>query len=160
MRLYHFTSEHHIQQILADQKLRLAGANITAPWQGNLDESCVWFLDTPTLEFDHGLSAASKLGWGANLKPAVRDKYDKTRIRLTVDLDRSDPLRGLRPVGWIGWAHEQGINDTWFNAIVKAGGGIEAAKHWWITTGEVPAERWVEIENVATGQVLWPWREV
>lgn len=134
MRLYHFTTTHHLPSILREQRLRTtdSGLEMLSSFK---EPSVVWFLDTPDAgEKGHGLDGSV---------------VDKREIRITVDVP--DYLC----YQWLWWAAAHNIEPGWQEVLVKVGGGTEMAAHWWVVERAVGSHRWVKIENAHTGELLW-----
>lgn len=133
MKLWHWTSRHHLPKILRDGYLDLTESNLIAP--GDLTRSDVpvcWFLDVPLLgNSPHGLTGSM---------------VDKSEIRIAVDV----PHAWSR--AWLPWAEALGIERSWLDALVNVGGGRQAAERWWVTTRRVDKSLWLAVENAYSGE--------
>jgi hypothetical protein len=132
MRLYHFTSEYHLSRILATGVLRVTDPNLMVePLAGS---GVVWLLDMPdpwddNLDASHGLTEA------------------KTAVRITVDVPDAR--------AWLDWLTSRVFQPTWVQAIIDTGGGVDAARHWWVVPRPIPRPEWIEVRNMRTDELLW-----
>lgn len=135
MKLYHFTSTHHLPLIHEAGALLLTDGMIDASRVHSSEYPPVlWLLAEPELgEFSHGIAYD---GWAV----------DKSEIRFTVEVNRA--------VKWLDWARAQQINHRWLETIVKMGGGWDAAEQWYISFSKVQRASWLEIRNMKTQEVL------
>ncbi len=136
--LYHFTSSLHLPKILASGALLPTESNIH-PYQPHAGPDVVWLLDTPEVEFDHGLTYPLE-------HPAHGSGVSKSEIRFEV----SSPLA----VKWSEWAWLLRMEKGWRDTLVEAAGGEEAADHWYVLPGRIPASRWASVTETATGRTL------
>lgn len=140
MKLYHFTSNVHWPSIEAEGMIRPSESNVGSPvpnlppYGERFAGDVVWLVDTPTLEFDHGLGGSF---------------LDKTTTRLTVELPDQFVQR------WLEWAPVRSMNPTWFDAFVERAGGMSAAEHWWVFPSELRKRHWVEVLDVPSDTVIW-----
>lgn len=156
MRLYHFTDQVHLPEIMRSQVLETTESNIGSPdpdWKpfgSHLGPDVVWLLDTPAIDAAHGLirhpsHVASLLAVGYS-----EEETDKTRIRFEVSIPKHHVHK------WTKWHPARSrMNPTWRSALIQSAGGDEAASHWWVSTSPIPAKQWVEVRDVGTDQVLW-----
>lgn len=84
----------------------------------------VWLLDTPDPDdYPHGLESV----------------VDKRAVRFTV---RTKAER------WLDWIDRQPNADPTTKAVlIETGGGMEAARHWWVTEHPIPRSEWVKVES-------------
>lgn len=135
MILYHFTSTKHVPMIQSAQALMLTDSMLDAS-DRFAGPPVLWLLDQPELGgFSHGIAYDH---W----------PVDKSEIRFTVDV----PDGWIRR--WVDWARAQRIEHRWLEQTVKLGGGWDAADHWMISFSKVTADRWLEVRNMHTGEVL------
>lgn len=150
MLLYHFTSRLHLPSIQGEGVIRTTDPNLFAaggpvtrldPETGEvsttggpiLGQPVVWLLDTRTAEgYDHGL--------------LLNYVVDKRAVRVTVDVPDA--------VQWQRWVTARRHDARYVGAIVKVGGGVSAARHWFVVPRPIPATEWVEIRDMRTGTVL------
>ena len=135
MRLYHFTSMVHLPSIIEAGVLRTTESNgDIRPGHEHALPDVVWLLDVPTLDgLSHGLAGSA---------------VDKTAVRFTVDVPRARVER------WSDWAKRNKVDDLTRAVLVEAGGGWEAAKHWWITERAIPSRQWRAITHMPSGQPI------
>ena len=112
MKLYHYTSIDHLQQILTDNEIKLTCSNLLKPKnlkivnEAFIDETdgykpVVWF--TSILDFDR----AKQCG-------LVGGNSDKTEAAIEVDI----PCPELQSVyKWDSWAKANNIDEEWFLAL-------------------------------------------
>lgn len=117
---YHFTSKHHWVDIEADQKIRTTESNLHMTVD-HFGPDVVWLVDTVDVEDgEHGLGP-----W----KRSVRIEVNVPAIR------------------WLDWAPVANMNARWKANLIKAGGGIECAKHWYIWPNPIPSEKWLDVTD-------------
>ncbi|WP_427129319.1 hypothetical protein [Pseudarthrobacter sp. S9] len=128
MILYHFTSTTHLPRILESGYLKTVESNVSLKRE-HAGPDVVWLTTKTSADGGHGLQGSA---------------VDKTAIRFTVDLDK----RAVHK--WKEWAKRQGSNEQVMDTLSRAGGSAS----WRLTTSQVPLEQWVEVRNMATGEVL------
>lgn len=131
--LYHYTSLASLLGILDDRQLRPSRLR---RWFRR-DLSVVWLTDAenPGRGADHGLGPTSD-------DPAL----DKRAVRFTVAL--SDAQR------WKPWAARHGLSHRLRQRLDHAGGGLSA--RWYVVPRPVPADEWIRIDDLHTGERIWP----
>lgn len=139
---YHFTDEDHLDRILVENVLRTTDPNLLKGDNGN--DRVVWLLDTPTVEYDHGLGVGGRI-IGAFEGEPVR-MIDKHAIRIAVDVDDARQ--------WLKWLTTHRHDPDWIRAIVKAGGGKIAARHWFVVPRPIPSSEWVEVRDMRKDAVI------
>ena len=122
--LWHFTSSHHLPSILREGVLRVTESNVSIT-EDHAGPDVVWLLDQPVADAPHGLDGGA---------------LDKREVRFEV---RTQAVR------WTDWIKTQPIEQVWLAALLRAGGGIEAARHWYIALDPIPESQW---ESVAIRQ--------
>jgi hypothetical protein len=125
VRLYHYTSRRHLPLILRDGFLRPTESNVSANRE-HAGPDVVWLLDRPLADApgSHGLNGAS---------------VDKTEVRFTVDLPPRVATR------WLDWRHQKGMDPMWRATIIRTGGGLAAAKRWYVVPRAIPREEWADV---------------
>lgn len=133
---YHFTSRQHLESIERDGVIRPSENNVGSPlptWHPfgtHVGPDVVWLLDTPVAEFNHGLSP-----WpGSDLV----SMFDKTAATIEVDVPA---------IRWADWSYTNQMHPEWRRAFVQAGGGEEAAAHWYVWPRPIRRSRWVMISR-------------
>lgn len=122
MILYHFTSLYHLPKIEADGVIRPTESNFsrTTP---NAGPPVVWLTDLPDMgDVSHGLEGSL---------------YDKKQVRIAVNVPA---------IRWLDWppALSKMPGDV-RDSLIHWGGGMEAAVHWFVLPGRIPASRWGDI---------------
>lgn len=128
MKLYHFTSEVHLESILGDRYLKAVESNISLRREHS-GPDVVWLTTHETADAGLGLQSSS---------------VDKGAIRFTLELDKRQIHK------WREWARSKGSSTETIATLAQAGG----SGSWRITEGPVGLERWVEVRNMRTGEVL------
>ena len=127
--LYHFTSKHHLPEILRAGYLKTVESNISFRRE-NAGPKVVWLTTNTTAEAGLGLRTSA---------------VDKTAVRITVRLDK-------RSVSvWRDWAKSHGSNEKTIDILAKSGGG---SRSWRVTETAIPASSWVEIMDMTTGESI------
>ncbi|MCU1597087.1 MAG: hypothetical protein JWQ47_826 [Glaciihabitans sp.] len=127
--VYHFTSRYHLPQILLAKQLNLVESNISFTRE-NAGPKVVWLTTRATADAGLGLRTSA---------------VDKSEIRITVRLDK----RSL--FVWRDWAKAHGSNERTIEILAKSGGG---SRSWRVTEKSIPAASWVEIMDMATGELI------
>lgn len=122
MILYHFTSLHHLPAILRLGILTTTESNVS-PMRAHAGPDVVWL----TKDED---PAAGDLEW------ASLSVWDKTEVRFTVDLNRRNAKE------WLSWSTERGMKKYWRDALIKTGGGMHAARGWYVATRPILQSEW------------------
>lgn len=128
MRLYHFTCEEHLQDILESGYLKTCESNVSFKRE-HAGPDVVWLTTQERADAGHGLQHSSA---------------DKTVIRFTLDLDK----RAVHK--WREWAKARGSSQLVMGALAEAGG----SGSWRVTTSPVTAGQWLEVRNMVTNEVL------
>lgn len=124
MGLYHFTSREHLPAILNSGLVLPSESNIH-PSIERAGPDVVWLTDTESSGLGHGLAGS------ATLKGAVRIEVDVPAIR------------------WLEWEWTAHMAGWWREAIVRAGGGDEAAAHWYVWPAPIRRSRWLAVDVVS-----------
>jgi hypothetical protein len=139
--LYHFTSRTALEAILRADAIAVTSGPEGRRWSGQHTASSlqvVWLTDDwdPGIGRDHGLAV-----------PGPYDpRTDKRAVRITVAV--SDAQH------WPEWAHRRKVGRKTLREIDDSGGGL--SERWWIVTRPVSSKEWVRIEDLRSGEVLWP----
>lgn len=123
-RFWHYTSALHLTQIVKDGYIKTTDSMLD-PVNPTAGPPCVWLLDTPGLLYSHGLDGSA---------------VDKTAVRIEVNLPED------RVVRWFPWAEAAGMPSAWMQAVMQAGGGADAAIHWWLHFRRIPIDKWRRID--------------
>jgi hypothetical protein len=111
--------------------LTLTESNVS--WDPPHPHEVVWFLDRP---LEPGEEDLHGLGGGF---------ADKSEVEITVDIPDSS-IHPTIVAPWLVWARcHPDFQDWWVDTMISTGGGLELARHWWITTMPIPAEWWHNI---------------
>jgi hypothetical protein len=126
--LFHYTSERHWTLIKQRGVLLTSESNIGSPvptWKPcghRLGPDVVWLLDLSELgDVNHGLNGSV---------------FNKREVRIEVDVP------GIK---WLDWAPAQQMNPNWRKAFINAGGGDEAAGHWYVWPREIANDHWLSV---------------
>jgi hypothetical protein len=130
MILYHFTSPTHLPFILHAGYLAVTESNVSMS-RPHAAADVVWLTNDPT-------PLPERFAW------ARGTINDKTAVRFKVDVSR----RAAQP--WLSWSVRQGMRDDWRKALIRSGGGMGAARTWYVVARPVLASEWVEIRDVRT----------
>lgn len=130
MRLYHYTHAGHLPSIFAEGVLRTTDPNLDM-LDHSVKPQVVWLTDQPVL-----------------LDEGMRDGlyHEKRQIRFTVEAPRAKR--------WLDWAPAKNMDPEWRSIMIKTGGGIEAAGHWYVSPRPIPRPDWVEIHDMWTDKVI------
>lgn len=146
MILYHYTSRRCLEAIrsegitrgevpLSDTRV-LRAVNLTtdpSPIGHGLDAA--GRVVTP----EEALMFATRFGWRVRAGAVFENKRE---ARITVKLRSSDPL--LRQ--WLPWARKR-LDPAYLARLVDAaGGGMRAAKTWWLYWGPIPPSAFSAID--------------
>jgi hypothetical protein len=132
VRLYHFTAPVHLPEILRTRVLRVTESN-GALREPHAKPDVVWLLDEPDAAgASHGLVHPDP-------EIAAEPMFDKRRVRFTVEVP------DYRVERWVVWAARHGVDALTQAIIVETGGGIEAAKHWWVSERPIPSKWWTGV---------------
>lgn len=126
--LYHFTSVAHLQRILESGYLKTVESNVSFKRE-HAGPDVVWLTTSQTADAGHGLQGSS---------------VDKTAIRFTVEVDKRSVHK------WKEWAKARGSSQETMAILARSGGSAS----WRVVTAPIPLENWVEVRNMATGEVL------
>ena len=123
MSFFHFTSKLHLPLILEAGILRVTESNIS-PYKTHEGPDVVWLLDEKAGQPERGMHGLI----GDNDKTAVRFEVDVPAIR------------------WLDWEPVRNMEDWWLKTLIRAGGGDEAAEHWYVWPVGILRKRWIGIE--------------
>lgn len=127
---YHFTSYHHVMEIIASGKIKRTSSNLLEPINLRIENGVavsdtdyykpvVWLTSKPT---------HSKIGvFFPEL--AVHPEHDKRRIRIDIP-----DAQELDIVPWSIWAKENGIAPKWRETLTR---GMNYSA-WYVTEKEIP----------------------
>ena len=119
MNYYHYTSSLHLPVIEREGVIRPTESNFD-PIRSHVAPDVVWLLDTKIIEYGHGLGEM------------------KTDVCITVDVPA---------FRWSDWLYMQQMDPLWREAFIEAGGGTDAADHWYVFPFRIPRSRWVKVEH-------------
>jgi hypothetical protein len=126
MKLYHYTSQHHLPYILRDGHLKVTESNIGSPLPTmepsgmRVGPDVVWFST-------HGAPDANDLG-------LVSTSVDKTKVRFTVNVKDAEP--------WCSFADRHEINPEWRDIIEEG----RAPKSWYVVERNVLRSEWLYVQ--------------
>lgn len=126
--LFHFTALGHLPTIVDAGFLKLTESNASR-LRTHAAPPVVWLTTTPIAGTKHGLNA------GVN-EPGTA--ADKTRVRFEVDVPDAEP--------WLGSELYHQTEPAWRRTLISTGGGMAAARTWWMAPSVIPAERWISLE--------------
>ena len=129
MKLYHFTSRHHLPRILEAGFLRPTESNIT--WHAeNVAPDVVWLYDTDDIRPSRMLIGSRRLDDGSTLHDV-----DKSEVCIEVEVDDAER--------WEPWAVRHGINRRWRKGLIAAGDGRHGS--WWVVERLIFKSEWVSV---------------
>jgi hypothetical protein len=121
MRLYHYTSHCHIEEI------KYTGLAIgDVPVSKTRSRQAVWLTTDPTPERGHGLQT--------NLRTV-----NKRAIRIELEIPESD----TKLTRWVTWARGK-VSEGIKKHLNKSGGYAQAS--WWLYWGVLPAKDFVSVD--------------
>ena len=120
MSYWHFTSLMHAEDILQQGVILPTESNVSFT-DDHHGPDVVWLLDTPTVQFSHGLTE------------------HKTAARFEVEVPA---------IKWTEWEWTSRMEDWVRRALVKSGGGEEAADHWFIWPAGIHRRNWLSADAV------------
>lgn len=127
--LYHFTAPGHLPTILEAGFLKLTESNVS-PEYDHAGRDVVWLTTDPVVGRRHALNDP-KFNRPGTLA-------DKTRVRFTVDAPDAVP--------WLGSDECKAMDPRWRGIMVETGGGLKAARTWWMSYEPIPSDRWLDIQ--------------
>lgn len=115
LKLYHYTSLYHLQQILTDGEIKTSPSNLLKPVNPRIVNGClcdetdiykpvVWL--TSVFDFNQ----AEKVGLSGSI-------FDKTEVAIQI----TTTLQGFYK--WEKWAQQNQIDKNWFAALKKTAPG-------------------------------------
>jgi hypothetical protein len=143
MRLYHYTCVEHLPSILDKRVLRTTESNVSLTTE-HAGPDVVWLSSDP--------GRPPRKGW------ADGSFYDKTRIRITVELPVAwSAAPGFRTyvdraVRWIAWAYFRDVDRVARRGLILAGGGTHY--DWWVIERPVTWDEIVEIRDMEDDTIL------
>lgn len=137
--LYHYTSCHHMMEIISSGKLKLTPSNLLRP-NLRIENHCA-VSDTDNHKPVVWLTSREdpeKIGvfFPSNLMPP---DYDKRRIQFTIP---NDPALGIKP--WGPWATQNHMNKAWRRTLAK---GMDH-ESWYISEREIPLSAVTHIRDL------------
>jgi hypothetical protein len=118
MTFYHFTSLYHLPKIQEAGVIRTTESNISR-FAAHAGPPVVWLTDLPELQASHGLEGSL---------------YDKKQVRIEV---RVPAIR------WLDWEPMlTGMEASWRDDLIAFGGGMEAARNWYVWPSPIRKVRW------------------
>jgi hypothetical protein len=118
MKLFHYTSIHHLSRILEQGILWKGDIPITRTGSYGSEGHAVWLTLCERASSDeHGLK-----------NPIC----DKSEIRFTIQLDEDDP----RLFKWSDYAKRRGVARNFYRDLDDVGGGLSDT--WWLYVGQIP----------------------
>jgi hypothetical protein len=143
MMLYHFTSLQNHWAIQRDQEIRTTESNIGSgrpdmpPFGEHVGPDVVWLTtrESPKrngLEHPPGALVHHAKATG---RPAI--EWDKTRIRITVDLPANEVAR------WSVWSKRYRMHPKWRKAMETG----NAAGSWWVIERPIRGDEIVHVEG-------------
>jgi hypothetical protein len=155
MELLHYTAIEKVDDINRDG-LSKGDVPLT---QNGVGMRAVWLTDDRDPS-GHGLSDGEPIvvtpevqarlrAAGVNAKLGVAWTFDKRAIRITVVIPDGDPAL----VRWSDWGPRH-LAPKWYRELNRSGGG--KAHTWWLYRGVISPDRITRIENLRTGELIFP----
>lgn len=147
MILYHYTCTTHLPKILKAGYLKTTESNVSMRFT-HKGPDVVWLTDTPTADLGHGVTTIHEGhsdGTLTKVDGSSVPRFDKTRVRFTVDVDATR---------WLDWEPAGHMTKAWRRILIANGGGQEAAGHWYVFEGRIPESDWtgVSVDGVDHGE--------
>jgi hypothetical protein len=132
--LYHFTARETLPSILSSRVLHTRTV-IRHARPPRSEVSVLWLTDSadPGRGDDHGLGA-------------LDGDADKRAVRFTLSIPDAQH--------WPQWAARRHVRRRVRRRLDEAGGGL--SQRWWVVARAVPEAEWVRVEDLRTGEALWP----
>lgn len=148
--LYHYTSYHHLMEIIVTRKLKLTNSNLLFPANPKVEDGrvifgtdqykpVVWLTSRETPE---------NIGIHFDDNP-LPTEYDKRRIRITIP---NVVLLGIRP--WDQWAKQNNMDRRWWRALTT---GMDY-RSWYIAEHEIPLSAASQIVDLFEGIEYTGWK--
>ncbi|MGY1777772.1 hypothetical protein ACI8AV_18095 [Geodermatophilus sp. SYSU D00804] len=132
---YHFTSQNNLSLIQQAGVITTTESNVGSsradmpPFGEHVGPDVVWLLDVPELEFEHGLP---------------RSSGNKREVRFTVR---------CRAIRWLDWHPAKRMHPAWRARMIEAAGGMDAARHWWVSERPIARADWSAVDIVPAERV-------
>ncbi|MCR5390202.1 MAG: hypothetical protein K6E77_05565 [Lachnospiraceae bacterium] len=160
MKLYHFTSETHLKEIIKSGYIKLSPSNLERPINERVDKEnmrtvadnddvrpVVWLTSTPVIKGDetgvYNIDDAKRKAIDQALADGkiTKEQYEiliesKTSVRIAVEKTQ-DMFR------WTRWAEENGIESKWFKALKQAAADYG---NFYVCEREIPVGEFVQVE--------------
>jgi hypothetical protein len=130
MTFFHFTHAVHLPTILETGYLKTTESNVSFSVD-NAGPQVVWLLDQAEPEWSEDMAHG--------LYPAKR------QIRFEVDVPA---------IKWTNWVPAAQMSRIDRAVLIKGGGGIEAAEHWYVFPARIFARRWVSVTDMTTAETV------
>lgn len=118
MTFYHYTSIERLPKIIESGMILPTESNVDM-LKEHVGPDVVWLLDGPMDGASHGLTGSI---------------YDKRAAFIEVDVPA---------IRWTDWTWTLAMNATWRDALVREGGGPDAAARWYVWPAMIHRRRWV-----------------
>ena len=145
MKIYHFTTIYYWERILRDGVIKTTESNVDLrPGREHAGPDVVWLLDTPTVDYNHGITSVDGVIPGTKIKCV-----DKTRLRFEVSLPDFEVHR------WADWLRTQkNYHASSRYKLENTGGGPNATRHWWVTEKCIDMRYWRSVVDMKTATEL------
>lgn len=129
VRLYHYTHPGHLASIIEEGSIRTTDSNLgMTAW---IPPNVVWLTDEAVL-----------------LDEGTRDGLYSAKREVRFEVE------ALRAKRWLEWAPAQNMDPEWRDIIIRSGGGMEAAEHWFVSTRPIPRADWRSVIHVPSQTLL------
>jgi hypothetical protein len=146
--LYHYTCLAHVEKIIADGRIMPTDSCLFTD-RAKGDKSVVWLTTDAECKYPHGLQFSGLAGFltGKQMDDETRERWDKTRVRITLALPNSHVFK------WRAWHDQQHGEDIMRRRLIKSAGG--GSSTWRVVEHPIMSDRWIEVLDRQTGQPLW-----
>ena len=131
MFYYHYTSAHHIQQIIHDGFIKTTESNVS-PHEYGVGPDVVWLFKKPITSVSVPNMLRSVGHYAANQSQVP---VDKSKIYIKVNLEPTEVQRADK------FFKKHNAESWWIKRLEDMGGGTKS-KDWYVIERDVPSSEW------------------